>query len=71
MVIFRGGGGQKPPIREGYMWPAMPISELVRAIPVKSHVWKFGSDWLSRSRVIVSTDKKKKIIWIFQGAEIP
>ena len=27
------------------------------AIPVKSHVWKFGSDWLSLSRVI---------IWIFR-----
>ena len=57
-----GGGGQKLPIRGHYMWPAMPIFELGQAIPVKSHVWKFGSDWLSLSRVIVSTNihKKKK-----------
>ena len=47
--IFRGGG-QKPPISGGCMWPAMPIFELGLAIPVKSHVWKFGSDWLSLSR---------------------
>ena len=54
--------GQKPPIRGGYMWPAMPIFELGLAIPVKSHVWKFGSDWLSLSRVI---------IWIFRGGKNP
>ena len=54
--IFRGGGGQKPPIRCGYMWPAMPIFELGPAIPVKSHMWKFGLDWLSLSRVIVFTN---------------
>ena len=53
-------GGQKPLISGGYMWPAMPIFELDRAIPVKSHVWKFGSDWLSFSRVIVSTNIQKK-----------
>ena len=51
---------EKPPIKRGYMWPAMPIFELGRAIPVNSQVWKFGSDWLSISRVIVSTDKHKK-----------
>ena len=34
----------------------MPIFKLGLAIPVKSHVWKFGSDWLSLSRVIVSTN---------------
>ena len=34
---------QKPPIRRGYMWPAMPICEFGRAFPVQSHVWKFGS----------------------------
>ena len=54
----------------------MPIFELARVIPVKSHVWKFGSDWLSLSRVIVVTDRKKKNglnviktggIWIFLG----
>ena len=50
-------GGKKPPIRGGYMWPVMPIFELGRAIPVESHMWKFGSDWLSLSRVIVSTNK--------------
>ena len=38
------------------MWPAIPIFELGWAIPVKSHVWKFGSDWLSLSGVIVSTN---------------
>ena len=46
-------GGERPPVRGGYMWPAMPIFELELAIPVKSHVWKFGSDWLRLSRVIV------------------
>ena len=35
------------------MWPVIPIFELGWAIPVKSHVWKFGSDWLSLSRVII------------------
>ena len=39
-----------------YMWPAMPSFELGRAIPVKSHVWKFVLDWVSLSRVIVSTN---------------
>ena len=53
---------QKPPIKGGYMWPAMPIFKLGLAIPNKSHVWKFGSDWLNLSRVI---------IWIFHGAETP
>ena len=59
---FQGGGGKKPTIRGGYVWPAMPIFELGWAIPVKSHVWKFGLDWLSLSRVI---------IWIFQGEGPP
>ena len=39
------------------------IFELGRAIPVKSHVWKFGSDWLSLSRLIMVTSpppQKKK-----------
>ena len=36
----------------------MPIFELGLAIPVKSHVWKFGLDWLRLSRVI---------IWILRG----
>ena len=39
-------GGQKPPIRRGYIWPVMPISELGWTIPVRRHVWKFGLDWL-------------------------
>ena len=30
----------------GYIWPVMPIFELGWAIPVKSHVLKFGFDWL-------------------------
>ena len=55
-------GGQKSPIKGSYMWPAMPIFELGLAIPVKSAVWKFGSDWLSLSRVI---------IWIFRGGRNP
>ena len=55
--IFRGGGGEaKPPIRGGYMWPVMPIFELGWAILVNSHVWKFGLDWLSLSKVIVVTN---------------
>ena len=49
MLIFRGV--------EGYMWPAMPIFELGRAIPVKSHVWKFGPDWLTH----VNNNKKIKL----------
>ena len=52
-LIFQG---HKPPTRGGYMWPEMPIFELGRAIPVRSHVWTFGSDWLSLSRVIMSTN---------------
>ena len=49
--------GQKPPIRGGggCMWPAMLIFGLGWAIPVKSHLCKFGSNWLSLSRIIVST----------------
>ena len=42
----------------------MPIFELGKAIPVKSHVGKFGLDWLSLSRVIVSTN-------IFLGGRNP
>ena len=57
MLMFKGA--EDPPIRGGYMWPGMPISEGGRALPAKSHVWKFGSDWLSISRVIVLTKKKK------------
>ena len=48
--------GQKPPIRGGCKWPAMPIFGLGWAIPGKSHLCKFGSDWLSLSRVFVSTN---------------
>ena len=36
----------------------MPIFVHSWAIPVRSHVWKFGSDWLSLSRVIVARLKK-------------
>ena len=60
--VFQFSRGQKPPIKGGYMWPAMPIFELGLAIPVKSHVRKFGLDWLSLSRVI---------IWIFRGGRNP
>ena len=51
MLILRGGG--RPPVRGGYMWPAMPIFEPGWGCLGKSHVWKFGSDWLRLSRVIV------------------
>ena len=57
-------GGTEAHYWGSYMWPAMPIFELGRAISVKSHVWKFGLDWLILSRVILSTNihyKKKKI----------
>ena len=50
-------GGRRPPVRGGYMWPVMPIFELGRGCLDKSHVWKFGSDWLSLSRVIVRTNQ--------------
>ena len=50
-VNFEGGG--RPPVRGGYMWPVMPIFELDQGCLDKSHVWKFGSDWLRLSRVIV------------------
>ena len=52
---FSRGGGGRTPYWGCYMWSAMPIFGLGRAIPVKSHMWKFSSDWLSLSRAIVST----------------
>ena len=58
-VKFQGEWGQNPPIRGNHMWAAMLIFVHGRAISVKSLVWKFGLDWLSLSRVIVVTDKKK------------
>ena len=65
-----GGGVHKHPIRGmGHMWPAMPIFIHGRAISVGSLVSKFGSDWLSLSRVIVVTDKKRKIIIITDATE--
>ena len=42
----RGGGVAETPYLGGYIGPVMPIFELGRAIPVKSHVLKFGLDWL-------------------------
>ena len=54
-VNFEGGGW--PPVRGGYMWPAMSIFELGRGFLDKSPVWKFGSDWLRLSRVIVGTNQ--------------
>ena len=53
-----------------HMWAAMSTFVHGRAISVKCLVWKFGSDWLSLSRVIVVTDKKKKKK-NFCGAEKP
>ena len=49
MLILRGGGD--------YMWPVMPIFELGRGCLDKSHVWKFGLNWLRLSRVIVGTNQ--------------
>ena len=64
-------GGRSPLLR-GYTWPVVPIFKLVRAISVISLVWKFGSDWSHLSRVIVSTDKKKKKKnWIFWEQKSP
>ena len=59
-VKFQGGKSPYYGGGEGHMWAAMPIFVHGRAIPVKTLVWKFGSDWLSLSRVIPCTDKKKK-----------
>ena len=42
----RGGGGAQIPYYGGDIWPVMPIFELWWAFPVKSHVLKFGLDWL-------------------------
>ena len=44
-------------LRGGYLWPTLPIFELGRGCLDKSHVWKFGSDWLRLSRVIVWTNQ--------------
>ena len=60
--IFWGGGGAETPIRLCYIWPLMLIFKLGWAILVKSQMWKFGSDWLSFSRVI---------IWIFRVGRNP
>ena len=60
--VFKFSRRAEAPIKGGYMWPAMPIFKFGLAIPIKSHVWKFGSDWLSLSRVI---------IWIFRGGRNP
>ena len=38
--------GTETPVRGGYIWSVMPIFELGCALPVKSHVLKFGLDWL-------------------------
>ena len=43
-TFFSVGG--ETPIRGCYIWPVMPIFELGCAIPVKSHMLKFGLDWL-------------------------
>ena len=53
-VNFEGDGWH--PVRGGYMWPAMPIFELGRGCLDKSHMWKFGSDWLRLSRFILGTN---------------
>ena len=38
--------GSETPNQGSYIWPVMPIFELGCTIPVKSHVKKFGLDWL-------------------------
>ena len=38
LEVFEFSRGLKPPIRGGYMGPAMPIFKLGLAIPAKSHV---------------------------------
>ena len=55
MLILRGA------VMGGYMWPAMPIFELGRGCLDKSHVWKFGSDWLKLSRVIVWKNQMTRV----------
>ena len=45
-VQYLNSSRGRNPLIGGYIWPVMPIFEIVRAIPVKSHVWKFGLDWL-------------------------
>ena len=66
LEVFEFSMGAEAPYQRGYMWPAMPIFDLGGAIPVKSHVWKFGSDWLSLSRVILVTNNLAGL-----GAETP
>ena len=55
-LSFEFSVGAEPPYWGSCMCPAMPIFGFGWAIPVKSHLCKFGSDWLSLSRVIVSTN---------------
>ena len=57
--IFRGGG--RSPLLGGLHVTFDAHLRLGQTIPVKSHVWKFGLDRLSLSRVI----------WIFQEGRNP
>ena len=54
---------QKSPITVGgggvYISHLMPIFELGWAIPVKSHVWKFGLDWLKSEVCKISGERQK------------
>ena len=59
-LSFEFSAGQEAPVRGVTCDLRCPFSELGWAIPAKRNVWIFGSDWLSLSRVIVVTDKKKK-----------
>ena len=63
-LSFEFSGESETSYLGGHMWPAMPSSEFGKAIWVKSHAWKFGLDWLSLSRVIMSTN-------IFLGGQKP
>ena len=55
-VNFEGGG--RPPVRGGGLHMTCDAHfELDRGCLDKSHVWKFGSDWLRLSRVIVQKNQ--------------
>ena len=57
--IFRGA--ETPLLGGGvYIWPVMPIFELGCTIPVKSHVWNLGLDWL-----------KSEVCWFSGGDRRP
>ena len=52
---------EKSSIKGGYIWHLMPIFGLGWAIPVKSHVWKFGLDWLKLELCKISGGQKPPV----------